>query len=178
MSDIKLVFRGFGQRPPPFTDLLFDVSIPSAPEPRWLVFPLFVEAPSLLGELLASSVEICSVAGKGRVRIARFLGKGSFQLLRVAAGVRVKLARLPITFDGDALPAEIDVPVLTAQQLRIGGQDMADWLSLDLTTSADADVDCDDPSVAASQDTPGGRALSVDAGDGREVKIHVMLKSG
>lgn len=178
MSDIKLVFRGFRQRPPPFTDLLFDVSIARAQEPRWLILPLYLETPSALEHLMVSSVEISSLPGKGKLRIARFLGKGSFQLLRVAAGVRIKVAGLAITQVGEVAPGELDVPVLTAQRLRIGNQDMEDWLSLDLMASSDADVGCDDSSLVASQDTPGVRALPVDIAGGREQKIHVALKSG
>ena len=102
MSEVKLQFMEFGLRPPPFFDLLFqaDIENPGA-QPHWVLFPLYLDRSSGFGQLLASAVEIFELPGKGLLRIARFLGDGSFQAMRLPPQARVRIHEFPITLIGD-----------------------------------------------------------------------------
>ena len=162
MSEVTLTFRSFGDRPPPFTDLLFDVAIVNTETTAlWFLLPLYLDARAELGPLLVSSVEISELSGSGRVRVARFLGGGSFQALRLAAGVRVTIRDLPITLSDKPPASELAVPLLSAQGLRIGDQPAEDWFTVDLLSSSNADITFAPGAIVASQDTPGVRAIPV-----------------
>jgi hypothetical protein len=162
MSHVKLISRGVGRRPPPFTDLLFDVEAANTGDSAlWFVLPLYLETPPAFGPLLASSVEISEFRGAGAVRLARFLGNGSFQLLCLAAGARVKLDGLPMTVTGEVPAAALAVPMMSARELRIGDQLAETWLSVDLLVSSNADASYEPGAIVASQDTPGVRPLPV-----------------
>lgn len=175
MNDITLTFRTFGERPAPFTDALFDVEIVnSANASRWFLLPLYLDS-ATLGPLLASSVEITELSGTGRVRIARFLGNGSFQALLVASGLRVMVRNLPITLVDGPPATDLAVPLMIAEGLRIGEQPAEDWFKVDLQSSSDADVTFKPGAIVASQDTPGVQAVPVSISGGRVCATCVRL---
>ena len=173
---VNLIFRGFRQRPPPFADLLFDAELANPGlTTLWFLLPLYLDATGSLESLRASSVEVSEFKGRGCVRLARFLGSGSFQLLRIAAGVRVKLAMLPMTVVG-ALPAgEIVLPALTAGTLRIGEHPAEKWLPMDLTMSSDVEAGYEPGAIVASQDVPGGGTLPVSMAEVQLSSLHVKV---
>ncbi|WP_431257228.1 hypothetical protein ACQ86G_21585 [Roseateles chitinivorans] len=132
-------------------------------QPLWFVLPLILETPGALGPLFASAVEVMELPGPGRVRIARFLGPGSFQLLRLAPGVRVRVTGLPVTLTGARPRDSLTIPMLAAQELHLEDRLIEQWLGIDLTIASDADAVFEDGGIVASQDTEGVRALPVRA---------------
>jgi hypothetical protein len=176
MSDVKLKFRRFGLRPPPFTDLLFDMEVENT-EDRclWILLPLYMAQSAEFGPFSASAVEISEWIGQGKVRIAQFLGDGSFQMMRLPPGARVSIREFPITYVGDPPQREMLVPVILAEQVRIGEQNAEDWLSLDLSSTPDACVAAEPGAVVASQDTPGARPVSIATSSIKPIELCVQL---
>lgn len=177
MSEVQLQFMDYGLRPPPFIDLLFHAEIENpAAKPVWVLFPLYIDPSSAFAELLASSVEIVELPGKGLLRIARFLGDGSFQAIRLPANARIRIHQLPITYIGEPPKTEITVSIIVAEKLNIGDQPAEDWFSLDLTSSKEADVTEEPGAVIASQDTPGAKPLPVTPSGAHSLHLRIPLR--
>ncbi len=177
MSEIKLHFIKFGLRPPPFIDLLFQADIANpGMRPHWFLFPLYLDQSSEFGQFLASAVEIFELPGKGQLRIARVLGDGSFQAMRLPPNAKVRIHEFPITLIGEPPKTEITVPVILAERLNIGDQRAEDWFPVDLTSSREAEVTEEPGAIVASQDTPGSRPVSVTPSGVRTLALRVRLK--
>lgn len=177
MNEINLQFLGFGLRPPPFIDLLFQADIENiSASPVWFLFPLYLDQPAQFGRFLASAVEIFELPGKGQLRIARFLGDCSFQAMRLSPSARVRIHDLPITLIGEPPKTEITVPVILAGNLSIGDQRAEDWFQLDLTSSREAEVTEEPGAIVASQDTPGAKPVPVTLSDERTMRFSIPLK--
>lgn len=162
MSSVQLRFQKFGLRPPPFVDLLFQADLENThTQAMWFLFPLYLDASSELGPLLASAVEISELPGKGQLRIARFLGNGSFQVMRLPPRARVRIHEFPITFIDEPPKTEIAVPVVLAERLSIGEQPAEEWFPVDLTSTLEADATDEPGAIIASKDTPGARPIPV-----------------
>jgi hypothetical protein len=178
MSEITLRFRRYGMRPPPLADLLFDVVLHNEDTSAvWFVLPMFLGPIPEFEHLVASSVEVFELPGEGIVRIARFLGGGSFQTLRLPAGATVRISGLPITVAGRPPRADITVPVILARQLKLGTHTADEWLPVDVTSAKEAKVTEDPGAIVASKDTQDGKALPVTLSGARTLSVRVELKS-
>jgi hypothetical protein len=163
-------------RPPPFVDLRFLAELENTePRPLWFLFPLYMSGPAEFGRFLASAVEVSEPPGRGRVRIARFLGDGSFQALRLPPGARVRIHDFPLTMIGEPPRGEVAVPVMLAETLQIGDQRAEDWFQLDVSSEREAEVTDEPGSIVASQDTQGARAVPVTASGARTLTVRVAV---
>jgi hypothetical protein len=177
MSTVRLQFQKFGMRPPPFVDLLFQADLQNTSvQPLWFLLPLYLDESSDFQLLLASAVEIFDLPGTGRVRIARFLGNGDFQLMRLPPGARVRIHEFPITFVGEPPRTEIVIPALLAERLNIGEHPADEWLPVDLTSMLEAEVTEEPGAIIASKDTPGARPVAVTLVGTEFIRLQVPLK--
>lgn len=176
MSAVQLLFQKYGMRPPPFVDLLFQADLENTnPRALWFLFPLYLDESLEFGQLFASAVEISELRGKGLIRIASFLGDGSFQVMRLPPGSRVRIHEFPITFNGEP-PKEISLPVVLAEQLHIGEQLVEDWFPVDLTATREAEVTYEPGVIVASKDTPGVRPIPVTTIGVQKLALPVSLR--
>lgn len=77
--------------------------------------------------------------GKGRVIIGQFLGTGGFQALLLPARAQVRPRLFKISFWGE-LGDQVQVEVLIAKRLSIGGEPATNWFQVDPKTIARADI--------------------------------------
>lgn len=162
MSGATLIFRRFGQRPPPFIDLVMDLNIVNSSDAaQWFFLPTYLDQQSGFGALQASSAEIFELPGTGRVRVARFLGATSFQALRVPANGHIQVHEFPITYIGEPPRGTVRIPVQQAAGWRIGGQDAEEWLPTDVTSAAQAEVTEEPGAIIASKENLAGAVLPV-----------------
>ena len=174
---VKLHFQKFGLRPPPLIDMLFEVEIEnSSDQMMWYLFPLYLGEFSEFGQLLASSVEISELSGKGQLRVARFLGKGSFQAMYIRPKARIRIHEFAITLVDDPPKTEVTVPIILVEQLNIGDKPAQDWLPIDLTSPLKADVTDEPGAIIASQGTRGANALPVTPSGIEVVTMQISLK--
>jgi len=177
VSDVTLVFRGFADRPPPFIDARFDVSIVNtATTPRWYVWPLHLGRRTALEPLFVSAVEVSEFTGRGRVRMARCLGDGSSQIVRIAAGATVVIRDVPITLLGPPPQSELTLPIVSAETLQIGSELAERWFQVDVLTTSDADVTFERGAIVSSQDTPGVQPVPILLGGKAAESIRVPLE--
>ena len=177
MSGVTFSFRGLANRPPPFLDAIFDVSIVNtAAVPLWFAWPLYLDNRVELEPLLASTAQVIELKGRGVVRVAKFLGNGSSQVVRLAAGVTVVIKGLPITLLGLPETREVVLPILSADALRIGSQPAEQWFRVDLLSSGDADVTYEPGAIVSSQDTPDVVPLSIQVIGAKTQAIRVRLE--
>jgi hypothetical protein len=176
VSSMKLRFQKASLRPPPFVDLLFEAELENTNGcSLWFLFPLYMDESLEFGHFLASAVEISEPPGRGQLRLARFLGNGSFQVVRLPPGAHVRVHELPITYIGEPPRKELNVPVILAEQLRIGDQNAEDWFPIDLTSTPQAEVTDEPGAIVASQDTPGAKPVSVTLSGTQALKLCVRL---
>ena len=177
MSDVTFVFRGFADRPPPFIDARFDVSIVNtATTPRWYAWPLHLGRRTVLEPLFVSAVEVSEFTGHGRVRMARCLGDGSSQIVWLAGGVTVVIYRVPITLLGPPPQSELMLPIVSADTLQIGSDLAERWFQVDMLTASDADVTFERGAIVSSQDTPGVQPVPILLGGKAAESIRVPLE--
>jgi len=177
VSSVKLQFQKTGLRPPPFVDLLFTAELKNTnAHSLWFLFPLYMDETSEFGQFLASAVEISELPGRGRLRVARFLGNASFQVMRLPPGAEVRVHDFPIVYIGEPPKDELTVPVILAEHLSIGVQNAEDWFPIDLTSTPQAEVDEDPGAIVASQDTPGAKPVSVTASGTQSLKLCIRLR--
>jgi hypothetical protein len=115
------------------------------------------------------------LSGKGQLRIARFAGNGSFQATRLSPNARVSIRELPITLIGEP-PTQITLPVMLAEQLKIGDQLAENWLPVDLTSSREADVTEEPGAIVATKETPGAQAVPVTPSGSQILTLRVLLR--
>ena len=138
----QIKFREVRLRKPPLAELYFDVVLrnPRA-EARWFLLPsnLGPGTPSLVTKGGVDGVEVFGSQGQGRVILGHFLGTGGFQALLLPAHARIRLRMFPISYWGD-VPEHLQVEVVTAKRLTIGGEPAAAWFKLNPKCSAKADI--------------------------------------
>ncbi len=138
----RITFQDMRVGRPPLVYLSFDVLIRNdRKSPRWFLLP------SNLGPGHASigekggvdTLEVFAPRGKGRVIVGRFLGTGGFQAMLLPAGAKVRLRRFPISYWGEP-PANLQIEVVIARQLTIGGERAERWFALNPMSSVTADI--------------------------------------
>ena len=137
----EIKFREMHFRKPPLVELIFDVVLRNdSKSPGWFLLPSrFGPGQGSLGEGGVDTLEVFAPRGKGRVRIGRFLGTGGFQALLLPPGAEIHLRRFPISYWGE-LPANLDIEIVIARRLTIGGETAKSRFGRNPMSSVTADI--------------------------------------
>jgi len=176
----EIKFREMHFRKPPLVELIFDVVLCNdRKSPRWFLLP------SRLGPGQASmekggidTLEVFAPRGKGRVIIGHFLGTGGFQALLLPAHAEIHLRALPIEYWGD-VPDHLQVEIVTAKRLTIGGKNAAIWFKVNPASSVSADISenpTDSNRMIRSQHTRDNREVTTHIEQDRSIKLQVSLR--
>ncbi len=170
----------FGRRPQ--VNLVLDVVLRNTESsPRWFVLP------SSFGPALhaagpkdgVDALEVFTPEGSGHVVIGRFLGTAGFQALLLPAHAELRLRRLPISYWGE-LPDSINIDVVIAKQVLIGGERGETWFGDDPQSSVTADIveDAENPMrISHSKRTPDNKEVTIAIEEERRVRVRVLIKT-
>jgi len=139
-ADIKFREMRFGK--PPLVYLSFDVILRNDQKsPRWFLLPSNLgSGHGAIGEKGGvDTLEVFSPQGKGRVVIGRFLGTGGFNAVLLPARAEVRLRQFPISYWGDP-PGNLEIEIVIAKQLTIGGDRAENWFGKSPMSSVKADI--------------------------------------
>jgi hypothetical protein len=179
LAEIK--FREMRMRKPPLVELYFDIVLRNDHAgPRWFLLPsnLGPGTSALVTKGGIDSVEVFAPRGQGRVIVGHFLGTGGFQALLLPAHAEVRLRMFPISYWGD-LPDQLQVEVVTAKRLTIGGEPAAAWFGLNPTCSARADIvesALSQTRMLRSRHTPDRKEVATLSEEESRFKLAVSLK--
>src|SRR5260370_1118391 len=136
------MFREMQFGKPPLVELYFDVVLRNdRSEPRWFLLPsnLDPESAAIGTKGGVDGVEVFAPHGTGRVIIGHFLGTGGFNALLLPARAQVRLRMFPISYWGE-LPEYLQIGVVTAKHLTIGGESAESWFGVNAMSRARADI--------------------------------------
>ena len=177
-AEIKFREMRFGR--PPLVYLSFDVVLRNdRKSPRWFLVPSNLgpgHAP--IGEKGGvDTLEVFAPRGKGRVIIGRFLGTGGFHAMLLLPGAEVRLRRFPISYWGE-LPAKLEIEIVIARRLTIGGETAESWFGRNPMSSVTADIseEAESPMrISHSRRTPGNKEVAPVIEADRRFQIQVSL---
>lgn len=177
----EMTFREMRFRKPPLVELYFDVVLRNdRSEPRWFLLPSNLNSESM--EIAAKggvdTLEVFAPHGKGRVIIGRFLGTGGFQALLLPARSEVRLRFFPISFWGD-LPDHLEVEIVMAKRLMIGGEKAEAWFNVNPMCSARADIAesvLSQTRMLRFRHTPDNKEVATVIDEDRRLKPQVAIK--
>ncbi|MFS8085694.1 MAG: hypothetical protein ACMG6H_08705 [Acidobacteriota bacterium] len=138
----QITFREMRLRKPPLAELYFDIVLRNdRAQRRWFLLPgnLGPGTSALLTKGGVDSIEVFGPRGSGRVVLGHFLGTGGFYALLLPAHAIVRLRMFPINYWGD-VPDLLQIEIVTARNLTIGGEPAASWFGLNPISSARADI--------------------------------------
>ena len=138
----EIKFREMRLRKPPLAELYFDLVLRNTrAEARWFLLPsnLGPETQPLITKGGVDTVEVFAPQGQGRVILGHFLGTGGFQALLLPAHARVRLRMFPISYWGE-VPDHLQVEIVTAKRLMIGGEPAVAWFKSNPMSSTKADI--------------------------------------
>jgi hypothetical protein len=138
----EMMFREMHPAKPPLVELYFDVVLRNdRSEPRWFLLPSNLgPGPASIGAKGGvDGVEVFASRGKASVIVGHFLGRGGFYALVLPARSRVHLRSFPISYWGD-LPEHLQVELVVAKRLAIGGEPAESWLGVNPMRRARADI--------------------------------------
>jgi hypothetical protein len=177
----EMMFREMRYRKPPLVELIFDVVLRNdRAQPRWFLLPshMYPEKPGIPFKGGVDTLEVFAPRGKRRVIIGRFLGTGGFQALLLPAHAAVRLRMFPISYWGD-VPDQLQVEIVIAKSLTIGGEDAATWFKLNPTSSAGADIS-ENPTNSSrmirSRHTPDNREVATSIEQDQRITLQVSLR--
>lgn len=139
---IEIKFRNMRFGRPPLVYLSFDVLLRNEQEtPRWFLLPSNLgSGHGPIGEKGGiDTLEVFLPRGKGRVVVGRFLGTGGFNALLLPQHAEVHLRLLPISYWGDP-PTNLEIEIVIAKQLTIGGDRAEEWFGKSPLSSVKADI--------------------------------------
>ncbi len=145
----EITFQEMRDGKPPLLYLVFDVVLRNdRTSPRWFLLPSNLgPGEGMIGEKGGvNTLEVFTPQGNGQVIIGRFLGTGGFHALLLPPRAEVRLRRFPISFWGD-LPASLQIEIVIANRLTIGGESAQSWFGVEALSSARADISEDAESV-------------------------------
>jgi hypothetical protein len=177
----EIKFRELRMRKPPLVELYFDVMLRNdRAESRWFLVPsnLGPGTSALLSKGGIDGVEVFAPRGSGRVIVGHFLGTGGFYALLLPARAEVHLRMFPISYWGD-LPDQLQVEVVTAKRLMIGGEPATAWFGLNPTSSARADITesvLSQNRMVRSRHTPDRKEVEVVKEKESRFKLEISLK--
>ena len=177
---VEMKFRELKFRKPPLVLLYFDVVLRnSRSEPRWFLLPKSLPENSSIGAKGGvDGLEVFAPQGKGRVIIGHFLGTGGFQALLLPARAEVRLRLFPISFWGE-LPDHLQVELLIARRLLIGGEDAKGWFGENPLSSVRADIaerSDDIMRMLRSRHAPDNKEVATLIEEDRRIKLQVAIK--
>lgn len=179
LAEIK--FRELRMRKPPLVELYFDVVLRNDwAEKRWFLLPstLGPGTAALFTKGGVDSVEVFAPRGQGRVVLGHFLGTGGFCGLLLPARSEIHLQIFPISYWGD-LPDQLEVEVVTAKRLTIGGEPASAWFGLNPTSSVRADITenvWSQNRMIRSRHTPDRKEVATRTEEVSRLKLEVSLK--
>jgi hypothetical protein len=138
----EIMFRDMHLGKPPLVELYFDVVLRNdRSESRWFLLPsnLDPESAAIGAKGGVDGVEVFAPHGTGRVIIGHFLGRGGFNALRLPARAQVRMRMFPISYWGD-LPDHLQIEVVAAKHLTIGGELAESWFGVNPMSRARADI--------------------------------------
>ncbi len=168
-------------RKPPLAELNFDIVLRNDHTgPRWFLLPsnLGPGISALLTKGGVDTVEVFAPHGSGRVVVGHFLGTGGFYALLLPAHAQVRLRMFPISYWGD-VPDHLQVEVVTAKRLTIGGEPAAAWFKHNPTCSTRADITesvLSQTRMIGSRHTPDGKEVGARSEEQNRFKLDVLLK--
>src|SRR5438132_3002458 len=176
----EIKFREMHFRKPPLVELIFDLVLRNdGKSPRWFLLP------SRLGPGQASmekggvdTLEVFAPRGKGRAIIGRFLGTGGFQALLLPPGAEIRLRNFPISYWGE-LPASLDIEIVIARRLTIGGETAESWFGRNPLSSVTADISEEAEStmrISHTRHTPDNKEVAPTIEADRRFRIQVSLE--
>lgn len=180
-SVAEIKFQEMRWRKPPLVELYFDVLLRNdRAEPRWFLLPsnLGPGTSSVATKGGVDGVEVFAPRGQGRVIIGHFLGTGGFHALLLPAHAALRLRMFSISFWGD-LPDQLQVEVVTAKHLTIGGEPAAAWFGLNPACSARADIAenvLSQTRMLRSRHTPDRKEVATLSEEESRFKLAVSLK--
>jgi len=138
---------------PPLKEHLFDVTLRNpSPEPRWLLvpetFPYEGDTKPAIGDGNLAELQIFETSKHPRTVVAQAVGS-HFWAIRLVGHGTVTLRQLPISSWWENLPDSVDLPVVVASEVLVGGQPMASCFPGDPLSESGADVQA--PSDAADK---------------------------
>lgn len=178
---IQVKFRELRFRKPPLVELYFDLVLRNnRNEPRWFIVQsnLYPDSKSTPAKGGVDGVEVYKTRGKGRVIIGHFLGTGGFYALLLPARAEVNLKLFPISFWGE-MPEQIQVEVLTAEKLAIGGESAETWFGENPLSTAKAEIAKNPFSHAwmlRSRHTPDRKEVGITFEEDSRFQLSVSLK--
>jgi hypothetical protein len=177
----EITFREMRLRKPPLAELIFDIVLRNDhPGARWFLLPsnLGPGHSSIVTKGGVDSVEVFAPHGSGRVIVGHFLGTGGFQALLLPAHAQVRLRMFPISYWGD-VPDHLEVEVVTAKGVMIGGEPAAAWFKINPRCSSKADIAeaaLSPMRMIRSRHTPDGKETGTLVEGERRFKIEILLK--
>ena len=176
---VEIKFREMRFGKPPLVYLYFDVVLRNhRAEPRWFLLPsnLDPETVPVAAKGGVDKVEVFAPHGTGRVPLGHFLGTGGFRALLLPAGAEVRLRLFPVSFWGD-LPDQLQIEVVTARRLTVGGEEAAVWFGADPASSVKADI-AENPQSwthVRSRSTPDGKEVATLVEEDDHIRLQVPL---
>jgi hypothetical protein len=178
---IEIKFREMRFRKPPLVDLYFDVLLRNdRPEPRWFLLPsnLGPEPTSIAAKGGVDGVEVFASRGKARVIVGHFLGTGGFYALVLPARAHVRLRSFPISYWGDP-PDHLQLEIVVAKHLTIGGEPAASWFGVNPMSRARADI-AESPLnqrwMLRAKHTPDNKEVPTTIEEDRRFEVRVPLR--
>jgi hypothetical protein len=180
-ASAEIKFRELRMRKPPLVELYFDIVLRNdSAQQSWFLLPsnLGPGISVLLSKGGVDGVEVFAPRGHGRVIVGHFLGTGGFYALLLPARSEVRLRMFPISYWGD-LPDRLQVEVVRAKALTIGGEPATAWFGLNPMSSARADITdsvLSQNRMVRSRHTPDRREVATASEKESRFKLEVSLK--
>jgi hypothetical protein len=177
---IQIKFRQMRFGKPPLVYLSFDVTLLNDQKsPRWFLLPSNLgSGHAAVGEKGGvDTLEVFSPRGKGRVVVGRFLGTGGFNALLLPPGAVVRLRLFPISYWGDP-PDNLEIEIVIARELTIGGDKAENWFGNIPLSSVKADIaeDAENPMrMRTSKRTKDNKEVAPVIEEDRRLRLQVSL---
>jgi hypothetical protein len=164
------------ERPPKVT-LLFDLTLHNnRPGPRWFLLPdkIFPSSGGVKNGGV-DGIEIFTLSGKGKVIKGRFQGTGGFQALLLSEGATVIIRHFPISVWENLPAGSLEIEVVIAKQLIIGGETAFTWFDGDPTSDLQADVSEDHSKMIRTKNTTNFKEVPVSLVEDQHIKLQIGL---
>ena len=178
---VQIKFRQMRFGKPPLVYLSFDVILRNDQKsPRWFLLPSNLgSGHAAVGEKGGvDTLEVFSPRGKGHVVVGRFLGTGGFNALLLPAGAEIRLQLFPISYWGDP-PANLQIEIVVARDLTIGGDKAKSWFGKSPLSSVKADIaeDAENPMrMRTSRRTKDNKEVVPLIEEAQRLRVEVLLE--
>lgn len=178
---IEIKFRQMRFGRPPLVYLSFDLILRNDQEShRWFLIPSNLgSGHGAIGEKGGvDTLEVFSPRGKGRVVIGRFLGTAGFNALLLPARAEVRMRLFPISYWGDP-PDNLEIEIVIAKQLTIGGDRAEQWFGKSPISSAKVDITEDAENtmrMRTAKRTSDNKEVAPQIEEDRRVTVKVSLE--